>query len=124
VTKTNSQKAKHQRLVNFFRVAINFLGKRYAWLGLLCGFLWSFSAPFILYTLSSANLNFPQHVINIFFFPMVFALLILNWIAGYEGYIDVFLLWMFSIVIGMSIGVVVTYSVHRIRILMQRRKGT
>ncbi|MGB9671644.1 MAG: hypothetical protein ACPL0C_04880 [Candidatus Bathyarchaeales archaeon] len=115
--------AKNSRLMNTFKSLIRLLGKRYIWSGLLLGFVWSFSTPFILTIFQESLQQFPQEAIYALFFPMASALYILSAIAGPEGYVDPLLLWSLSIIIGVIIGVIITYCAHLVHILLKNKKA-
>jgi FtsH-binding integral membrane protein len=123
-TKKERQKtSKNSRLTNTFKSLMTLLRKRYIWAGLLLGFVWSFSTPFILTAFQESLHQFPQEAIYALFFPMTLALYTIVSIVGPEGYIDPLLLWGFSIIIGMIIGVIITYFAHLTRVLLKTKKG-
>jgi len=109
--------------MNTFKFLTMLLRKRYIWSGLLLGFVWSFSTPFILTAFQESLRQFPQEAIYVLFFPMALALHTISSIVGLEGYIDPILLWGFSIIIGMIIGVIITYFAHLIHVLLKTKKG-
>ncbi len=119
-----SKKGVLQRLWSVIKGFVNFLTRPYIWSGLLIGFIWSFPAPFILYTFASTLSNFPQEVRWALFFPITSSLQLMYrlGLARPDGDFDIFLLWGLSIIIGMIIGVAITYSIHRIRLLMRSKK--
>jgi hypothetical protein len=119
LTEKNSKKEKKVRFQRVRKVIgkfMNFLGRRHIWSGLLAGFLWAFLGPFVLNALHSANWNLSLEALWIFFFPITSALYLLGLIMDTQQYIDAVVLWGLSMIIGMIIGVAVTYSIHRIRV--------
>jgi hypothetical protein len=122
LTEKKPKKGILQRIWSIIKEFVNFLSKRYIWPGLLAGFLWSFSAPFILHALSLAHWNVPQEAVWTLFFPITSSLQVMYGLGlvGPDGYIDILFLWGLSIIVGMIIGVVITYGIHRIRILLKR----
>lgn len=122
---------KLQRISDFFKAVITFLGKTYIWSGLLAGFLWSSLTPFILHKFQEVFRNLPYETLWVLFLPLMLSFNIMRWIVGPEqyenstlvsGYIDPGTLWAISIFIGMFIGVIITYSIHRIQVLTKARK--
>jgi hypothetical protein len=110
------KKIRFQRARKVIGKFMNFLGRRHIWSGLLAGFLWAFPEPFVLYTLHSANWNLSLEALWIFFFPITSSLYLLSSIMDTQQYVDAVVLWGLSMIIGMIIGVAVTYSIHRIRV--------
>jgi hypothetical protein len=94
-----------------------FLSKRYVYSGLLGGFLWMFSAPFIITALLGLLDESSVWVIQLAFFPlMLSSLLIDTIIAGSVSYHRVWLvIFGFSFLISMLLGLSITYSIHRFR---------
>jgi hypothetical protein len=111
----DSKKGKFQRLKGAIKKFTNFFGRRHIWSGLLAGFIWTFSAPFVLTAFSPSFQNFPEEALWIFFFPLKSSLTLMDWIGG-PDIIDPLLLWIVSVFVGMFLGVVFTYSIHRIRV--------
>jgi hypothetical protein len=112
------KKGRLQQLKGSFRKLTSFLGRRYIWSGLFAGFLWAFPAPFVL-TASSSFRNFPPEAIWILFFPLQSSFQLTGWIMDLE-LVDVvsraLIVWILSVFVGMFLGVVFTYSIHRIRV--------
>jgi hypothetical protein len=118
LVKKKGNKYRLQSLKGAIMKFLNFLGKRYIWSGLLAGFLWSFSAPFILTIFSSTFQNLPPEVIWIIFFPLTASLPLTQWILNSE-LVDPsswLILWFVSVLIGTFLGATFTYSIHRILI--------
>jgi hypothetical protein len=122
LTEEDSKKGILQRISGLIDRFERILNIRYVWLGLIAGFLWSFPAPFILYAIASANWSLPYEAVWVVFFPITSSVYMVRWIVGPEGYINFFLLWIFSIAVGMIISLAIAYSIHRIRILMRGKK--
>jgi hypothetical protein len=116
----DSKKGKLQRLKGAIKEFTIFFGRRHIWSGLLAGFLWAFSAPFVLTAFLSSFQGFPQEAIWVFFFPLKSSFTLMDWIGGPDA-IDPFLLWIVSMFVGMFLGVVSTYSIHRIRVWRRTR---
>jgi len=110
----DSKKGKLQRLKEAIKKFTNFFGRRHIWSGLLAGFLWAFSAPFVLTAFSPYFQSLPEEAIWIFFFPLKSSFQLMSWIVGPE--LDYLLLWIFSVFVGMFISAVFTYSLHLIRV--------
>ena len=112
----DSKKGKFQRLKEAIKKFTNFFSRRHIWSGLLAGFLWAFSAPFLLIAFQ----NLPEEALWIFFFPIKSSFTLMDWILG-RDIIDPVLLWIVSVFVGMFLGVVFTYSIHRIRVWRRMR---
>jgi hypothetical protein len=90
---------------------------------LLAGFLWSFPAPLLL----SASLEFFQGLPEVakwmLFFPLEWTFWLLQ-VLGL-GFDDIgmwgFMIWIASVFVGMFVGVVCTYCIHRIRVWRRSR---
>jgi hypothetical protein len=93
----------------------SFFSRRHIWSGLLAGFLWAFPAPFVLTAFSQSFQSLPEEAMWIFFFPLESSFTLLDWIVGAVS-IDPVLLWIVSVVVGMFLGAVFTYSIHWIRV--------
>jgi hypothetical protein len=112
------KKGTFHRVTGAVRKFFNFLGRRHIWPGLLVGFLWSFPAPFLL----SASLEFfqglPEFAKWILFFPLEWTFWAMQ-VLGL-GFDDVgmwgIMIWIASVFVGMFVGVVCTYCIHRIRV--------
>jgi hypothetical protein len=115
LAKKNQKKGKLQQLKGIIKKITNFLGRRHIWSGLIAGFLWAFSAPFVLTVFSSFFDNLPKEAIWTLFFPLKLSFTLMSWMSSPET-IDALSVWMASILIGMFLGVVFTYSIHRIRV--------
>lgn len=124
LTGKDSKKGKFQRLKGAIKKFTNFFGRRHIWSGLLAGFLWAFSAPFVLTAFLSSFQNLPEETIWIFFFPLESSYWLTRWITDLE-LVDpplwAFILWIVSVFVGMFLGVVFTYSIHRIRVWRRTR---
>ena len=112
------KRVRFQRVKRAVRKFTNFFGRRHIWSGLLAGFLWASSAPFIL-TAAPSFKNSPEVVLWILFFPLESSYSLTWWIAEL-GLVDsfgwTFIVLIASVFVGMFIGVVFTYSIHRIRV--------
>jgi len=109
------QKRRFQRLMGSVRKVTNFLSRRHIWSGLLAGFLWAFSAPFVLTSFP----NFSEETMWIFFFPLKLSLHSTQWISDLQlvdPYSYILILLTLSIFVGMLMGVILTYGIHRIRV--------
>ena len=109
------KKGKFQRLKETIKKFTIFFSRRHIWSGLLAGFLWAFFAPFVLTAFSPSFQSLPEEAMWIFFFPLKSLFTLMDWIVG-RDIIDPVLLWMVSVFVGMFLGVVFTYSIHRIRV--------
>jgi hypothetical protein len=116
----DSKKGRLQRLKEAIKEFTDFFGRRHIWSGLLAGFLWAFSAPFVLTAFSPSFQGFPQEAIWVFFFPLKSSFTLMDWIVGPDA-IDPVLLWIVSVFVGMFLGVVFTYSIHWIRVWRRTR---
>jgi hypothetical protein len=116
----DSKKGKLQRLKGAIKGFTSFLGRRHIWSGLLAGFLWAFSAPFVLTAFSPSFQSLPEEALWIFFFPLKSSFTLMDWVAGPDT-IDPVSLWIVSVFVGMFLGVVFTYSIHRIRVWRRTR---
>jgi hypothetical protein len=118
------KKGKFQRLKEAIKKFTNFIGRRHIWSGLLAGFLWAFPAPFLLTAFSPSFQSLPEETIWIFFFPLESSYWLTRWITDLE-LVDpplwAFILWIVSVFVGMFLGVVFTYSIHRIRVWRRTR---
>ena len=112
------KKGKFQRLKEAIKKFTIFFSRRHIWSGLLAGFLWAFSAPFVLTAFLSSFQNLPEEALWIFFFPLKSSLELTYRVVDLE-HADPgvwILLWIMSVFFGMFLGVVFTYSIHRIRV--------
>lgn len=121
INKWKSQKKETSSVMNAFKALLRILSKRYMWTGLVLGFIWSFSTPFILTAFKESLRQFPQEAINILFFPLMLTFQMLILISGPEN-IDWLLLWGLSIIIGIITGVIITYSIHIINISIRAKR--
>jgi hypothetical protein len=96
----DSKKGKFQRLKGAIKKFTGFFGRRHIWSGLLAGFLWAFSAPFVLTAFSPSFQSLPEEAIWIFFFPLKSSFTLMDWIGG-PDIIDPVLLWIVSVFVGM-----------------------
>jgi hypothetical protein len=94
-----------------------FLSKRYVYSGLLGGFLWMFSAPFIITALLGLLDESSVWVIQLAFFPLMLSSLIIETIiADSVSYPRVWLIiFGFSFLISTLLGLSIAYSIHRLR---------
>ena len=120
----DSEIGRFQQLKGIIKKFTGFLSRRYIWSGLLAGFLWAFSAPFLLSVFFSFFENLPEKAIWILFFPLELSDWLTQWILDL-GFVDpvswIFILLIVSLFVGMFLGVVFTYSVHRIRVWRRGR---
>jgi len=98
-----------RKFTNVIKKFANFIGRRHIWSGLLAGFLWIFSSVFIL-TFQSL----PEEVTWTVFFPLKLLVQLTFWTG--LTIIDPFLFLIVAMLFGMLIGVIITYSIHRIRV--------
>ena len=120
----DSEIGRLQRLKGIIKKFTDFLSRRYIWSGLLAGFLWAFSAPFLLTVFSSFFQNLPEKAIWILFFPLESSYWLTYWIQDLElvdPFSWIFILLIMSVFVGMFLGVVFTYSIHRIRVWRRGR---
>jgi len=120
------KKQKLLRLKQCMKKFVNFLSRRHIWSGLLAGFLWAFSAPFIITAFFESLQNIPQRAIWILFFPLMLSELLTRWMVNLELVDQLswsFILWVVSIFVGMFLGVFFTCGVHRIRV-WRKARGT
>jgi hypothetical protein len=113
------KKRKVRSLKGIIKKVASFLGRRHIWSGLLVGFLWTFSMPFVLTAFPASFQNFSEEAIWIFFFPLKLSFLLTEWMIKLELVNPVswtFILWITSIFLGMLVGVAFTYSFHLIRV--------
>jgi len=119
-----SEKGKLQRFKEIFKGIIAFLKRWYVWSGLLIGFLWAFPAPFVL-ELFDFFKELPQLALWIIFLPLQLSFQLTHWIVDLE-FADpvswILILWIISVLIGMSLGVAFMYFIHRIRNWRNTRK--
>ena len=115
--KKNLSSVRIQRLRRAVHNARAFLGKRYVYSGLLGGFLWMISAPFIITTVQGSLDESSVWVIQLAFFPLILSSLIIDTlIANSVYYPGVWLIiFGFSFLLSMLLGLGVTYSIHRFR---------
>ena len=119
----DSKKGRLQRLKGIIKKFTNFLGRRHIWSGLLAGFLWAFSAPFLLTAFLSSFQILPEEAKWIFFFPLKSSLELTYRVVDLE-HADPgvwILLWIVSVFVGMFLVVDFTYSIHRIRVWRRTR---
>jgi hypothetical protein len=114
----DSKKEKFQRLKGAIKKFTNFFGRRHIWSGLLAGFLWAFSAPFVLTAFSPLFESLPEEALWVFLFPLKSSFELTYRVVDLEQadpgvWIS---LWIMSMFVGMFLGVVFTYSIHRIRV--------
>jgi FtsH-binding integral membrane protein len=109
------KKVRFQRTKRVVRKFTNFFGRRHIWSGLLAGFLWAFSVPFVITAFLPFFNNLSEEVKWILFFPLESSLTLMAWVLGPSS-VDAVLLWILSVFVGMFLGVVFTYSIHRIRV--------
>jgi hypothetical protein len=119
LTGKDLKKGKFQRLKGAIKKFTDFFGRRHIWSGLLAGFLWAFPAPIVLSVYFKTLQTLPEIAIWIFFFPLKSSFQLMSWIVGPE--LDPVLLWIVSVFVGMFLGVVFTYSIHRIRVWRRTR---
>jgi ABC-type glycerol-3-phosphate transport system permease component len=119
----DSKKGKLQRLKGIIKKFTNFFGRRHIWSGLLAGFLWAFSAPFLLTAFLSSFQILPEEAKWIFFLPLKSSLELTYRVVDLEhaGSGVWILVWIMSVFVGMLLGVVFTYSIHRIRVWRRTR---
>jgi hypothetical protein len=108
---------RFQRLRKATHKARTFLSKRYAYSGLLGGFLWMFSAPFIITALLGSLDESSPWVVQLAFFPLILSSTLIDTIiAGSVSHPRVWLAILgFSFLISMLLGLSITYSIHRFR---------
>jgi len=120
----DSKKGKLQQLKGAIKKFTNFFGRRHIWSGLLAGFLWTFPVPFLLTAFLPSFESLPEEAIWIFFFPLQSSFLLTRWIIDLE-LTDIvswtLIVWVLSVFVGMFLGVVFTYSIHRIRVWRRTR---
>jgi len=119
LVKKGPKKSKLQRLKGFIKKTINFLSRPHIWSGLLAGFLWAFFGPVVLTVFSLSFQNFSEEAMWIFFFPLKSLILLTQWVGDLT--VDPITLWIVSIFVGMFLGVVFTFCVHRIRVWRRTR---
>jgi len=110
----NSKKGKFQRLKGAIKKFTDFFGRRHIWSGLLAGFLWAFPAPFLITAFLPVLQSLPEVARWIFFFPLFLTYSLMPQVLG-------LMIWVVSVFVGMILGVVCTYSIHRIRIWRRTR---
>ena len=123
LVRKDSKKERFQRLKGIIKKFTNFLGRRHIWSGLLAGFLWAFSAPFLLTAFLSSFQKLPEEAKWIFFFPLKSSLELTYRIVDLEHVVSgvwIFV-WIMSVFVGMFLGVVFTYSIHRIHVWRRTR---
>lgn len=100
-----------------------FLSKRYVYSGLLGGFLWMFSAPFLITVLLGLLDESSVWVVQLAFFPLMLSSLIIDTIIADSVYYP--RVWLiifgFSFLISMFLVLSVTYSFHRFRARTKNR---
>ena len=119
----DSKKGKFQRLKGAIKKFTDFFGRRHIWSGLLAGFLWAFSAPFLLTAFSPFFESLPKEVLWVFLFPLKSSFELTYRVVDLE-HADSgvwILVWIVSVFVGMFLGVVFTYSIHRIRVWRRTR---
>ena len=106
-----------QRLRRAVHNAGAFLGRRYVYSGLLGGFLWMFSAPFVITAVQGSLDESSVWMVQLAFFPLILSSLIIDTlIANSVYYLGVWLIiFGFSFLLSMLFGLGVTYSIHRFR---------
>jgi hypothetical protein len=106
-----------QRLRKAVRKAMAFLSKRYVYSGLLGGFLWMFSAPFVITALLGSLDESSLWVVRLAFFPLILSSLLIDTIiAGSASHPRLWIvIFGFSFLISMLLGLGITYSIHRFR---------
>ncbi len=116
-----SKRQKLPRLKQF----ISFLSKRHVLLGLLTGFVWAFSAPFIITSFRFLQ-DLPQEAKWVLFFPLHLSYLLTTWMVNLE-LVDPLswslIIWIISIFVGMFSGAVFSHSVNRIRVWRRARNS-
>lgn len=110
----NLRSERIQRLRIAVHKARVFLSKPYVYSGLLGGFLWMISAPFIITTVQGL---LDEWVVQLAFFPLILSSLIIDTLIANSVYYPRVLLIIFglSFIISMPLGLGVTYSIHRFR---------
>jgi hypothetical protein len=78
----DSKKRKFQRLKEAIKKCTNFFSRRHIWSDLLAGFLWTFSAPFVLTAFSPSFQSLPEEAMWIFFFPLESSFWLIQWVLG------------------------------------------
>lgn len=106
-----------QRLRRALHNVRAFLCRRYVYSGLLGGFLWMISAPLIITAVQGSLDESSVWVVQLAFFPLVLSSLIIDTlIANSVYYSGVWLvIFGFSFLLSMLLGLGVTYSIHRFR---------
>jgi hypothetical protein len=119
----NLKSGRFQRLRKAVHKARAFLSKRYVYSGLLGGFLWMFSAPFIITALLGLLDESSVWVIQLAFFPLMLSSLIIETIiADSVSYPRVWLIiFGFSFLISTLLGLSIAYSIHRLRARTKNR---
>jgi ABC-type glycerol-3-phosphate transport system permease component len=117
------KKERFQRIKGPIKKFARFIGRRHIWSGLLAGFLWAFSAPFLV-TASPSVLDLPEAAKWILFFPLELSFWSTEWVPS-SGFADIsswaIMVLTVSIFVGMFLGVVFTYSIHRVRVWRRMR---
>lgn len=113
----NLRSERIQRLRIAVHKARVFLSKPYVYSGLLGGFLWMISAPFIITTVQGLLDESSVWVVQLAFFPLILSSLIIGTLikdSVYDprGWLIIF---GFSFLLSMLLGLGVTYSIHRFR---------
>ena len=119
----DSEIGRFQQLKGVIKKFTGFLSRRYIWSGLLAGFLWAFSAPFLLTAFSPFFECLPKEVLWVFLFPLKSSLKLTYLVVDLD-HADPgvwILLWIVSVFVGMFLGVVFTYSIHQIRVWRRTR---
>ena len=119
----NLKSERFQRVRKAVHKTRAFLSKRYVYSGLLGGFLWMFSAPFLITVLLGLLDESSVWVVQLAFFPLMLSSLIIDTIIADSVYYP--RVWLiifgFSFLISMFLVLSVTYSFHRFRARTKNR---